>query len=69
MSGYSEGILASNADGESKYAFLQKPFTGQGLALKVRAALDSVNGCEGDEAGQLMTIDALEETRKGTENE
>jgi two-component system cell cycle sensor histidine kinase/response regulator CckA len=44
MSGYTDGSVASLGTVQSSAAFLQKPFTSQSLALKVRSVLDGEGG-------------------------
>lgn len=44
MSGYTDNVLAERGVGEAGAAFLQKPFSHDELAAKVRAALDAAKG-------------------------
>jgi len=41
MSGHTDDEILRNGIGEAADAFLQKPFTAQALARKVRAVLDT----------------------------
>jgi two-component system cell cycle sensor histidine kinase/response regulator CckA len=57
VSGYVDNVIVQQAEFDAGAAFLQKPFTGNSLACKVREVLDAKN------AGQTAGVTTLDPTR------